>query len=123
MKKVLFLIILFIVVFFQINSCRKDFLEIYPGSILDQSKLADEKGIETLLIGAYSMLDGVSANTGGWESASSNWLYGSVRGIEGNKGSDAGDSNYDIIAIQNFAETPSNIWSTNYLILFYSILF
>ena len=72
MKKVLFLIILFIIVFFQINSCRKDFLEIYPGDILDQSKLADDKGIETLLIRAYSMLDGVSANTGGWESASSN---------------------------------------------------
>jgi hypothetical protein len=36
------------------------------------------------------MLDGVSAETGGWESASSNWVFGSIRGMEANFGSDAG---------------------------------
>jgi hypothetical protein len=75
-----------------------------------------EKGIEALLVGAYSMLDGVTSQIGdGWESASSNWLFGSIRGLEANKGTDSGDQSYDLSAIQNFAETASNIWSTNYL--------
>ena len=56
-------------------SCSDDFLEVKPSGTLNEYTLADEKGIEALLIGAYSMLDGVSANAGGWESASSNWLY------------------------------------------------
>jgi hypothetical protein len=60
------------------------------------------------------MLDGVSSQFG-WESASSNWLYGSIRGVEANKGSDAGDSSFDLSAIQNFSETVSNIWTTSYL--------
>lgn len=96
-------------------SCSDDFLEVKPAGTLNEYTLADEKGIEALLIGAYSMLDGLSANAGGWESASSNWLYGSVRGVEANKGSDAGDSNYDITLIQNFSDANWPGYSSYYL--------
>lgn len=98
-----------------LDSCSEEFLEVRPSGSLDKYTLSNEKGIETLLIGAYSMLDGVSNNAGGWETASSNWLYGSVRGMEANKGSDAGDSNGDIIAIQNFLEAPSDMYTMGYL--------
>ena len=95
------------------GSCRKDFLDVKPAGGLNQFVLATGDGIDALLIGAYSMLDGVSSQFG-WESASSNWLYGSIRGMEANKGTDAGDSP-TFNAIQNFSETAANIWSTSYL--------
>ena len=37
------------------------------------------------------MLDGVSENFG-WESATSGWVFSSIRGMESNKGSDSGDA-------------------------------
>ncbi len=101
-------ILAFILGFFI--GCKKDFLEIVPSEILSQKLLATENGINTLLIGAYSMLDGVSGQGFGWETASSNWLYGSIRGLEANKGTDAGDS-WEGQPIINYQETATN----NYL--------
>lgn len=99
-----------------IISCNDDFLDVRQNDGLNQFVLANKKGIDALLIGAYSMLDGVSAASYlGWEAASSNWLYGSIRGVEANKGTDAGDSSYDLSAIQNFAESADNPWTTSYL--------
>jgi hypothetical protein len=95
-----------------LSDCSDDFLDVRPSGGLSQFTLASEKGINGLLVGAYSLLDGVSSQFG-WEAASSNWLYGSIRGMEANKGADAGDSSYDISAIQTFSETAGNIWTTN----------
>ena len=89
-----------------INSCKQSFLEITPNGSLDQSVLATYKGVDGLLIGAYSMLDGVAAGFG-WQSATSGWVYGSIRAIEANKGTDAGDQP-DINPIQTFSETSTN---------------
>ena len=92
------------------GSCRKSFLDVYPAGGLNKFMLASDEGINALLIGAYSMLDGVSngfqpvGSGSGWESASSNWLYGSVRGLEANVGSDAGMQS-DVEQIQTFSET------------------
>lgn len=106
-----FLILLALLIF---SDCSDDFLNIEPTGELSKYVLADEKGIDALLVGAYSMLDGVTASYD-WDAASSNWLYGSIRGMEANKGGDSGDSNYDIIAIQNFVEDPENYYSTQCL--------
>ncbi len=106
----LFLILLVIGITIS-DSCRKSFLDVNPAGGLDKFMLASDDGINALLIGAYSMLDGVSAgfqapysSASGWESASSNWLYGSVRGLEANVGSDAGMQS-DVEQIQTFSET------------------
>ncbi len=115
MKRSPILLVLIIALSGIPGSCRKDFLDVKPTGDLNQFVLANEKGIDALLIGAYSMLDGVSSQFGGWETASSNWLYGSIRGVEANKGSDSGDSNTDINAIQTFSESPSNYWTSSYL--------
>ncbi|MFN8239773.1 MAG: RagB/SusD family nutrient uptake outer membrane protein [Bacteroidales bacterium] len=87
-------------------ACSKDWLDERPLGSYDQYTLANEKGIDGILIGAYSMLDGVS-NPYSWEAASSNWIYGSIRGMEANKGTDAGDPG-DINALQNFSELPTH---------------
>lgn len=89
------------------SACDSSFLDIKPNGALDETVLATEKGIQTMLVGAYSMLDGISANGFGWESAASNWVFGSIRGMEANKGSDAGDQP-DINPIQTYSENPTN---------------
>lgn len=89
------------------NSCKEDFLTVAPNGALSANVLATAKGVDALLIGAYSMLDGVASNGFGWEAASSNWVYGSIRGMEANKGTDAGDQP-DINPIQVYAEASTN---------------
>jgi hypothetical protein len=88
-------------------SCGKNWLEVRPEGSLNQYSLANKEGIEAILIGAYSMLDGVGARSGGFESAPSNWLYGSIRGLEANKGTDAGDS-WGGQPLQSYSETATN---------------
>jgi len=88
------------------NACSEEFLEITPNGSLDQSVLATSEGVEALLIGAYSMIDGVDA-TFGWEAATSGWVCGSIRGMEANKGTFSGDQP-DINPIQSFAESATN---------------
>ncbi len=99
-------IIIFLVLFGIIGACNEDFLNIKPKGALDQGVLATEEGINALLIGAYSMLDGVSASYG-WESATSNWVYGDIRGMIANKGTDAGDQP-DINPLQSYTESATN---------------
>jgi len=107
MRVNLLLSCLFLISIWLLNACSEQFLDIKPNGVLDGNVLATEEGVETLLIGAYSMLDGVADQGFGWEAAGSNWLYGSIRGMEANKGSDAGDQS-DINAIQAYSETATN---------------
>ncbi len=88
-------------------SCADDFLDVTPNGALDANILATKDGVNNLLIGAYAMVDGVSSNGFGWEAASSNWVYGSIRGMEANKGTDTGDQP-DINPIQTYTETSTN---------------
>jgi len=90
MKKKIILSI--VILSLLVSSCGEKWLDIRPKDSVDQYYLANEDGINALLIGAYSMLDGVMEVGIGWEAASSNWLYGSIRGLEANKGTDSGDS-------------------------------
>jgi starch-binding outer membrane protein, SusD/RagB family len=101
-----------LIVFFTvmvIPSCNEEFLEVKPNGSLSEHVLANKEGLETVLIGAYSMLDGVSANGFGWEAATSNWLYGSVLAGEANKGSDAGDAS-DMNSMINYSTTAENAY-------------
>ena len=108
MKKIKYIGVLTILLGVGItNSCKQDFLEVVPNGSLDVTGLANKEGIDALLIGAYSMLDGVSGQGFGWEAASSNWVYGSIRGLEANKGTDSGDQP-DINPIQTYTESPTN---------------
>ncbi len=108
MKRIYYITALvFAIVFGSITACKEKFLEITPNGALDASVLATAEGIDGLLIGAYSMLDGITDNIAGWEAASSNWVFGSIRGMEANKGTDSGDQP-DINPIQNYSEAATN---------------
>ncbi len=59
-----------------IYSCKQDFLERTPPGALSAGTLANTKGAEALLIGAYSVLDGFidggGVFLGGWQSSGPN---------------------------------------------------
>src|SRR5687768_4311640 len=108
MKKINYkgiLLLLFVVGFS--HSCKDEFLEVEPNAALNETVISTPEGVNALLIGAYSMLDGVSGQGFGWEAASSNWVYGSIRGMEANKGTDSGDQP-DINPLQTYSENSSN---------------
>ncbi|MCF2444725.1 RagB/SusD family nutrient uptake outer membrane protein [Dyadobacter sp. CY345] len=73
-----------------ITSCKEKFLETTPLGVGNEAMLSNKTGVNSVLIGAYSLLDGVGAG-GTYFSAVSNWIYGTVASDDGYKGSDVGD--------------------------------
>ena len=107
MKKIKYLLVIAIFAgIVLLDACKESFLEITPKGSLDESVLATADGVDGLLIGAYSMVDGVCDGFG-WEAASSGWVFGSIRGMEANKGTDSGDQP-DINPLQTYSETSTN---------------
>jgi hypothetical protein len=94
-----------------IVSCGKSFLEQKPLGALDENVLANKAGVEGLLIGAYSLLDGYGAG-GNWDASGSNWVYGGVVGGDAHKGSDAGDQG-DIVPMEQYKVTATNGYFNN----------
>ena len=92
-------------------SCGKDFLEKTQKGNLDVNALANKRGVEGLLVGAYSVLDGFINGggifLGGWQSSGTNWVYGSICGGDAHKGTDAGDQP-EINPIEAFTPTATN---------------
>jgi hypothetical protein len=108
--------------FFLIYACGKDYLQKEALGQVYETTLANKRGVEKLLIGAYSLLDGVGSHVDDraqWTSAASNWVYGSICGSEAYKGSEFGDQGPEIIPIEKFSPTADNIylagkWGTVY---------
>ena len=76
-------------------ACSKSFLNRPPIGSLSPDVVANRAGVEALLIGAYSLLDGVDPNFGGtdgpWTASADNWIFGQVCADDSHKGSDPGD--------------------------------
>ncbi|MBK7133964.1 MAG: RagB/SusD family nutrient uptake outer membrane protein [Bacteroidales bacterium] len=106
MKKKYISLFLILAVVATWTSCREDFLNVKPAGSLDVNLLSNEKGLDALMVGAYSLLRGSNGQFG-WEAASTNWVYGSIRGLESNKGTDSGDQP-DINPIQTYSESATN---------------
>jgi starch-binding outer membrane protein, SusD/RagB family len=94
-------------------SCSKSFLTKPPVGSYSPTVVASDAGVQGLLIGAYSLLDGKGgAGTGvpgggDWVSAGSNWVYGSVCADDSHKGSDPGDQP-DIVSLMTWSESSTN---------------
>lgn len=68
-------------------SCSDDFLDVAPTGLLGEAQLSTLAGIDAGLIAAYSQVNG----RGNRLASPSNWVWGSIRGGEANKGTDPGD--------------------------------
>ena len=87
----------------SVTSCSDDFLDVAPTGSLGSSELSSQAGLEGSLIASYSMLLGRS----GFFSDNSNWMWGSIRGGEANKGTNAGDQS-QANEIQAYAAQTTN---------------
>lgn len=111
MKAKYFLIILFTSLLFGL-SCSDEFLEQPPLGAYSAPSLANLKGVEGMLIGTYSILDGSWFESWGnnhfnQQGGASNWVWGSVRGEDAYKGTEPSDG-VDINPIERFEVQPSN---------------
>ena len=88
-------------------SCKKDFLLKPTLGTLDPSIIASSDGVNGLLIGAYSLLDGEGASGDGFGSGASNWIYGGIASDDAYKGSDNSDFN-DALAPEIWTITSAN---------------
>ncbi len=85
-------------------SCSDEFLEVLPTGSLADAQVGTKDGIEGLLIGTYSALNGVFGNR---FEGPNHWVTGSIMGGEANKGTDAGD--YSAInPIQRYEIDPTS---------------
>jgi hypothetical protein len=91
-----------------IYACRKNILDRPILQSLNQDLLSNKAGVESLLIGTYSLLDGVGGIGGGINAAGSNWLFGSVAAGDAYKGSEPSDGGNDALPVGNFTYTTSN---------------
>jgi hypothetical protein len=74
----------------MLTSCGEEFLENTPLGVGNEEMLSNKPGVDAVLIGAYSLLDGVGAGPVNTSSVS-NWIYGSIASDDAYKGSDVGD--------------------------------
>lgn len=111
MKKIHYkiLIPLAVLVIIIMAACSKDFLDKPPLGTLRPELVATEAGVQGLLIGTYSLVDGNgSSGDGNYGSAASNWGYGGVASDDAYKGSDPTDVN-DFAPFEQFTSlTPTN---------------
>ncbi len=93
MKKIKckFLILSSLAIIVVIAACSKKFLDKPPLGTLSPEIVATEKGVQGLLIGAYSLVDGEGTPGDGFASGASNWILGGVTSDDAYKGSDPTD--------------------------------
>ncbi|UOE50776.1 RagB/SusD family nutrient uptake outer membrane protein [Mucilaginibacter sp. SMC90] len=102
-----------------VYACRKNILDRPILQSLSPNIIANKTGVESLLIGTYSLLDGVGGIGGGINAAGSNWLFGSVAAGDAYKGSEPSDGGNDALPVGNFNYTTSNPYiSSKYTLCF-----
>ncbi len=91
-------------------ACKDSFLEVKPTGAIAVEQLSTKKGIEGALIASYSALSGTGIRmVHPW-----NWVWGSIRGGDANKGTDPGDFS-DINPIQTFQyQSTQGVINDNY---------
>ncbi|PHL00382.1 RagB/SusD family nutrient uptake outer membrane protein [Neolewinella marina] len=73
-------------------SCSEEFLERTPQGQISTASTQTPEGVESLLIGAYAMVDGTGLDgQAPWNNEISNWVFGGITSDDGLKGTDAGD--------------------------------
>lgn len=83
--------ILFILSIGLITSCSDSYFDLKPQGRASVQQLSNKNGVNALLIGTYSLLDGVGAGNTGRQSTISNYVFGGITSDDAVKGTDAGD--------------------------------
>ncbi|MFT6719917.1 MAG: hypothetical protein ACI92C_002695, partial [Neolewinella sp.] len=74
------------------TSCGDEFLTKAPQGQISSASTQTPDGVESLLIGAYAMVDGQGLDgQAAWNNDITNWVFGGITSDNGLKGTDAGD--------------------------------
>ena len=93
-------------------SCSDDFTEINPVGALSDASLQNATGVDLLLVGAYSMLDGIRQGHGSdWHVTGDNWWM-DVLADDAHKGSTDGDQ-ADLLALEIYTWDTTNPYILN----------
>ncbi|MDQ2752328.1 MAG: RagB/SusD family nutrient uptake outer membrane protein, partial [Bacteroidota bacterium] len=101
-----------------VYSCKK-YLDKAPVGSLSTTVLANKAGLDGILIGAYSLLDGYATTTTAWESGIDNWVYGGIASDDAYKGSNTTDQP-NAAPIENHSLDASNEYLTEKWGAFYN---
>lgn len=90
----------------MINSCSEDFLTKEPPGVGSASQLLTDTGVETLLTGTYSAMQGAGMFGG---ALVSDWTYGSGASDDAYKGTSSGDQiNFNMV--ERYEALPTNAY-------------
>ena len=93
-------------------SCSDDFTDINPVGALSDASLQNATGVDLLLVGAYSMLDGIRQGHGeDWHPTGDNWWL-DVLSDEAHKGSTDGDQP-DLLTLELYTWDTTNPYILN----------
>ena len=93
-------------------SCSDDFTDINPVGALSDASLQNATGVDLLLVGAYSMLDGIRQDHGDdWHVTGDNWWL-DVLSDEAHKGSTDGDQP-DLLTLELYTWDTTNPYILN----------
>jgi starch-binding outer membrane protein, SusD/RagB family len=118
-KKIIFSILSAGLLLSLLIACSQDYLDTVPTASANDVILANEKGVNAVLIGAYALIDGSLGTDGtSWGASVSNWVWGGVASDDATKGSDIGDQSA-IVPIENYSVDATNVyigykWRFNY---------
>lgn len=104
--------LVYFTLFAAILACSDDFTDVPAIGALSDQTLQNEQGVELLLIGAYSVLDGIRNNQGGadWTVSGDNWWF-DVLADDAHKGSTDGDQ-ADLYLLEIYDWTSANPYLT-----------
>lgn len=92
----------------SLNSCGDSFLEKVPQGQLSDSQIGNGDGIEGVLIGAYSIMNGnVSGTWGNYAAAPSQWVFGEMTSDNAHKGSEETDQP-NMNLLETLSPNPAN---------------
>lgn len=99
-------------------ACSRDYLDKPALGSFNSATLANRAGVEGLLIGAYSMLDGIGGVNNNFDGAATNWIFGDIASDDAYKGTQPGDGS-EINQIETYTTTSTNFallprWSALY---------
>jgi starch-binding outer membrane protein, SusD/RagB family len=99
----------------MLAACNKDFLEVpQQGSVLTEEVLANKKGVQTLLVGAYHDLTGMSLSSRWWTTSGTNWQWSDVTSGDAFRGgSGTASDEPEGVSIEIYQTQPSFTYILN----------
>jgi starch-binding outer membrane protein, SusD/RagB family len=113
MKKPIFSILLSVVA--GISGCKESFLELpLQSTAVTEEALATKTGVQSLLVGTYHDLTGMSLSSRWWTATGTNWIWGDITAGDAYRGGTGGSNDEpEGVGIETFQTQPTYTYVLN----------